>query len=123
MERRELLATASGVVAAGAGCLGPLSRTKTVPVTVSNTSESEKRLTVEVINEKSKEEVFTRAVVVPADEESKFEIEGIRKGTAYTVPITTESGTSKEARIGGPTRALRIVIKENAEIQLSSTVS
>lgn len=123
MNRREAIASTVAVSVGVAGCLGPLSRTKTIPVTVSNVSESENRVTVKVISDESQEEAFSRTVVVPADEETEFEIEGIKKTTPYVVPITTQSGSNAEAQIGGPTRALRIVLKENGEIQLISTVS
>lgn len=123
MKRRSVIASTAVVFATGAGCLGPLSRTKTIPVTVNNMSGSEKRVTIKVIREESQDETFSRTVVVPADEKTEFEIEDIKKTTAYEVPITTQSGISTEGRIAGPTQALRIVIKENGEIEVISTVA
>jgi hypothetical protein len=112
MKRRPAIISAVAMFVSTAGCLGPLSRTKRVPVTVGNYTESTKQVTVELTEDQSGEQAFSRTVEVAPDEETEFVFEGVQKDTNYDIAISTQSGASKEYPTG-PAQGLIIRVSED----------
>lgn len=115
MNRRNAIAATAAVFVGGAcyGALGALSGANGVPVSVKNYSESEKRVTIAILEQDSEEQVFSRTVEMTPDEETEFPIEGLQGETTYDVVASTQSGASDEYIVSTNTRELWVEVYDD----------